>query len=169
MKILQYAYTVESLDAGIRSFAELLGVGPWFVRGPFVPPEGLYRGEPTDVELSLATAFDGETMLELVAQHNDAPSVYREVIDERGYGFHHWAIRTHDVDGTIAHGAARGWDVTFSDRGQNGARVVYLDARSDLPGMLEVIEHVDGQDARYAIMRRAAEHWTGGDPYYRAS
>ena len=88
--IVQYAYVVEDIDRSIAYFIDRLHVGPWFVRGPFVPAVARYRGEPTSPEVSLARAFTGHAMVELVVQHDDAPSVFHEGGGPRRYGFHHW-------------------------------------------------------------------------------
>ena len=45
--IAQFAYVVRDMEGEMLRYAERLRLGPWFVRGPFQPPEGLYRGQPT--------------------------------------------------------------------------------------------------------------------------
>ena len=50
--ICQFAYAVEDIEQSAEHFTRELGVGPWFVRGPFQPPEGRYRGEPTQATFS---------------------------------------------------------------------------------------------------------------------
>ena len=76
--ICQFAYAVEDIERSAERFTRELGVGPWFVRGPFQPPEGRYRGEPTETTFTLARGFTGHVMVELVKQHDDSPSVYNE-------------------------------------------------------------------------------------------
>ena len=75
--------------------------------GPFVPPEGVYRGAPTDMRLTLAVGFAGHMSFELIEQHDDLPSVYREMIETRGYGFHHWGDAGPDLDRDVARLSAR--------------------------------------------------------------
>ena len=62
----------------MRRYTDLLQIGPWFLVGPFVPAKGIYRGAVTTMRISLAVAFAGEAMVELIEQHDQAPSVYRE-------------------------------------------------------------------------------------------
>jgi hypothetical protein len=99
-------------------------------------------------------------MIELIQQHDDSPSVFTE----RGHGFHHWAIGTHDVDSEIRRFAGHGYPVAFEDRVPSGARIVYVDATAELPGMIEIIEMNEGQEAMYARFRQAAAAWDGTDP-----
>ena len=73
--IVQFAYVVEDAEAAALRYVERLGVGPWFLRGPFQPPAGIYRGSPTHATFEIAHAFSGGMMIELIAQHDSSPSV----------------------------------------------------------------------------------------------
>jgi Glyoxalase/Bleomycin resistance protein/Dioxygenase superfamily len=110
--------------------------------------------------ITLARAFAGDSMIELIQQHEDGPSVFTE----RGYGFHHWAIGTRDIDAEINRFAAHGYPVAFEDQVPSGARIVYVDATADLPGMIELIEMSSEQEAMYVRFREAAADWDGADP-----
>jgi Glyoxalase/Bleomycin resistance protein/Dioxygenase superfamily len=159
-EVIQYAYTVPDVSAAIDVYVSRLGVGPWFRRGPFTPPAARYRGKPCQMTITLARAFAGDSMIELIQQHDDTPSVFTE----RGHGFHHWAIGTRDVDAEIRRFAGHGYLVAFEDRVPSGARIVYVDATAELPGMIEIIEMNEGQEAMYARFREAAAAWDGTDP-----
>lgn len=165
--IVQFAYVVEDIDEAMTRYAEQLHVGPWFVRGPFQPPEGRYRGQPTEPTFSVARAFAGHAMLELIAQHDDGPSVYHEGDGPRRYGFHHWATITKTFDDDVARYAALGYEEAFFDRLPSGSRVVYVDSTRDLPGMIELVEHTDAQERVYTAFYRAAIGWDGRDPVRR--
>jgi hypothetical protein len=106
-------------------------------------------------------------MIELIQQLNDAPSVYRELIDKRGHGFHHWAVASRNFEADIKRYQAMGYDVAFSDRSPSGVRVVYMDATRDLPGMIEIIEMTDALEARYTEMYEASRTFDGRDPIRR--
>jgi hypothetical protein len=165
--IVQYAYVVEDIESEMLRYTERLRVGPWFLRGPFTPPEGRYRGEPTAPTFSIARGFAGHAMVELIEQHDDSPSVYHEGPGPRRYGFHHWAMLTKTFDDDVARYAALGYPEAFSDRLPSGSRVIYVDATRDLPGMIELVEHTDAQERVYTSMYRAAIGWDGGDPIRR--
>jgi|HubBroStandDraft_2_1064218.scaffolds.fasta_scaffold608233_2 methylmalonyl-CoA/ethylmalonyl-CoA epimerase len=163
-KVIQYAYTVLDLDAAMRQYTEVLRIGPWFKRGPFVPRSGLYRGEPATSRLSLARAFSGDSMIELIQQHDDEPSIFREVTLARGYGFHHWAIPTRDFDEDTRRYQARGFEVAFSDVLDTGARIRYLDAVSAVGGLIELVEATPAQLDRYTLFYVSSIGWDGADP-----
>jgi hypothetical protein len=165
--VVQCAYTTADIEQGMKDFTARLGVGPWFVTGPFVPPQGIYRGKPTQMRLTLAIGFAGHMMIELIEQHDDLPSVYREFVERRGHGFHHWAITARDFDAEVARHQALGYAVAFSDRSPRGVRIVYMDTTADLPGMLEIIEMTDALEQRYLDMYRASLDFDGSEPIKR--
>ena len=158
--IAQFAYVVEDAERDMLRYTEQLGLGPWFVRGPWQPPSGRYRGQPTTPTLTVARAFAGHAMVELIQQHDDVPSVFRE----RGPGFHHWGIVTSSFDEDVARYAAAGYEEAFSDVLASGARVLYVDATRDLPGMIELVEHTEAQERVYTQIYEAAVGWDGRDP-----
>jgi Glyoxalase/Bleomycin resistance protein/Dioxygenase superfamily len=162
--IVQYAYHVENIERSVADFVDRLGVGPWFVRGPFQPPAGRYRGEPTSPVISLARAFAGHAMVELVVQHDDTPSVYNE---REGFGFHHWAVFSEDLDADLERYAGLGYERAYEDLLPSGSRIVYVDSTRDLPGMIEVIEHTDSQEQVYDRIYRASIGWDGTDQIRR--
>jgi Glyoxalase/Bleomycin resistance protein/Dioxygenase superfamily len=165
--IAQIAYVVNDIETAMQQYTEHLGVGPWFVRGPFTPPEGLLRGRPHTPSITLARGFTGQTMIELITQHDDGPSVYHEDRGPRRYGFHHWAVMPSDFDATVQRYARAGFAEAFSDRLPSGSRVVYVDSVAVLGGMIEVIEHTAAQERTYTEMYRAALGWapeTSADP-----
>jgi glyoxalase/bleomycin resistance protein/dioxygenase superfamily protein len=167
--IVQIAYTVKDIERGMRDFTERLNVGPWFVTGPFVPARGFYRGQPTDMSLTLAVAYSGHVMVELIEQHDDKPSVYQETIKTKGYGFHHWGMCSKSFDADVARYEKSGCPVVFSDVSPRGVRIVYVDTSRELPGMLEIIETTDALEAIYHSYFAAAQDWNGEDPVRRWS
>jgi hypothetical protein len=160
--IIQFAYTVDDIESGMRCYSDLLCIGPWFLIGPFVPAKGVYRGAVTKMKISLAVAFAGQVMVELIEQHDRAPSVYQETLKARGaHGFHHWAIGARDFEATKAHYKSHGYQEAFSDLSPRGVRVVYFDTSRDLPGMLEIIEMTADVEEQYRRMYQAAREWDG--------
>jgi len=159
--IVQFAYVVEDTERAIGEWVERLNVGPWIVRERFRPPTGRYRGQPTDAEFTVSHSFTGRTMVELIEQHNDAPSVF----NERGagrFGFHHFGVMTKTFDADVARYRAMGYEEAFFDTLPTESRVMYLDAKnSDLPGMVELLEHTDAQERVYNEYYEAAVNWNG--------
>jgi hypothetical protein len=163
-EVMQVAYTVDDVDTAIARYLVDLRVGPWFVRGPFTPA-ARYRGTPSRMSVTLARAFRGSMMIELVQQHDEEPSVYMETIGNRGHGFHHWAVATRDVDAALARYRDRGYELVYEDRLPSGAFVGYIDSSLTMPGMIEVIEMTSGQEQTLTAFWQAAQQWDGvSDP-----
>ena len=96
--VIQLAYVVADIEASIHHYHQRMAVGPWQLRGPFTTTSALYHGKPVALSLSIAHAFAGHTMIELIQQHDELPSVYTDPIKTTGYGFHHWGVSCPDFD-----------------------------------------------------------------------
>ena len=121
-----------------------------------------YRGTPTKMHVSLALAFAGETMIELIEQHDQEPSVFQEALKTRGgHGFHHWGVGVRDFEKAAANYRSRGYAEAFSDTAPIGCRVIYFDTTRDLPGMTEIIEMNEQAEQVFHSMYQAAQEWDG--------
>ncbi len=161
--IVQIAYFVEDIKKSIKEFIDVYNIGPWVVHGPFVPHAGRYRGKPTKVEVTLALAYSGHISIELIQQHNDEPSVFKETFAKRGYGFHHFAIVTKDFDAEIARYQAMGYEEAFADQVLD-SRMAYYDTSAGLQGgMTEIIEYTPKMEALQSKPYFANLDWDGKD------
>ena len=57
-----------------------------------------YRGELSDVDVSIAMANSGDMQIELIEQHNDAPSPYLDFLNQRGPGLQHVSVWSENFD-----------------------------------------------------------------------
>jgi hypothetical protein len=165
--IIQIAYTVADIEAATLSYAQDLRLGPWFLRGPLQARKPVYRGQPQDLRLSIAIAYSGHMMIELIQQHDDQPSVYREQIQKQGYGFHHWGVASDRFDEDIRSYQTRGFELVFTDETPAGTRVAYFDAKRGWPGFIELIEINAASELRYARMYAETLIWDGRDAIRR--
>ena len=97
-QIVQTAYVVPDIRAGMEWWLADGRVGPWFLLESFTGPEQRYRGEPTRADVAIAMSFSGHMMIELIQPKDNEPSVYQETIRSRGYGFHHLGLAVADVE-----------------------------------------------------------------------
>ena len=96
--IAQTAFVVEDLQAAISHWVTNCNAGPFFVLPHFLVPGQTYRGEESRADITIAMGFAGHMLIELIQPLDSEPSVYRETIELRGYGFHHLGIACADVD-----------------------------------------------------------------------
>lgn len=138
------------------------GVGPWFLLE--IPLTMRVRGVEVAPDLTIAFANSGELQIELIAQHDDAPTLYREFLDAGRSGLHHHAWWTGDVDAALARATAQGWMEVCSGDGGGAARFSYLE-RADLPGVtVELMELSPAIAPFMDAIRDAAADWDGRDP-----
>ena len=161
--VYQFAYTVGNIEKGMADFSARLGVGPWFTIDYSASPHARYRGEPTKLRVTIALGFAGHINVELFELLDDSPSPFREIVDRRGHGFHHWAIGSDDFERDVAHYQGLGYEIAFYEQAARG-RVVYMDTTRDLPGMLEICEMTERQETRLHAMYQASVEFDGKDP-----
>ena len=161
--IIQIAFVVEDIRAAMPHYAERLNIGPWFHFPHFAFDWIKYRGAPSDLDIDLSLGFSGGMMFELIEQNNDVPSVYRDVVAQRGYGFHHWAISCmpDHYDGVMQDYIARGYDIALEGAVAVGARAAYVDTSADLGGMIELIEMTPEVEGLFSMIHAAHRDWDG--------
>ena len=81
-EIRQLAFIVTDIDKAMNHWAETLGVGPFFIKRRITFSNFIYRGKPSaSPSVSIALANSGYVQIELIQQHDDAPSIYREYLE----------------------------------------------------------------------------------------
>ena len=123
-----------------------------------------YRGGESKADVTIAMSFAGHMNIELIAPNNQEPSVYREWIERRGYGFHHWGRATWHFDQDVERYRAAGHELAFLAEVPTGGRVAYLDTTAELPGYVELIELGGGFEPAFSKFYRASIGWDGRDP-----
>jgi Glyoxalase/Bleomycin resistance protein/Dioxygenase superfamily len=162
--IIQMAYVVEDIRASIAWWIEDAKTGPWFLLDSFMGPDQIYRGAASTADVRIAMAFAGHMCIELIQPKDANPSVYKEVVDARGYGFHHVGLCVADVDAEIPSYEARGYTLAFRARVPTGGAVAYMAGGAANPGFLELIPATQGMDEVFTKFWRASLDWDGRDP-----
>ncbi|MGH8453141.1 MAG: VOC family protein [Nevskiales bacterium] len=138
--IRQNGYVVRDVDEAIAYWAGTCSVRPFHVLRRFVPQPMNLRGQPVQVELSIAVACVDGFQIELIQQHNDAPSLYREHLQRAGPGLHHVGSLTEDYEGTLARFQAAGHAPVQTGLAFGCARYAYFDLGAEPGAAIEIIE-----------------------------
>lgn len=146
--IVQMAYVVEDLDNSVAHWARL-GAGPFYCT-QVVVPDGDYRGNRGPLDYDAAFGFLGGMNIELIAQQSQTPSVYRDVLDTRGPGFHHFMVQTANYAATLERYARGGMLAAYEAELPGSGPWAYVDARPQLGCFIEV----------YAMQDSVAEMWS---------
>lgn len=163
--VAQIALVVEDLRASIDHFIRDQGAGPFFVLDQFWQAGQFYRGQPSLADVTIAMGFSGQTWFELIQPLDQHPSVYRETISARGYGFHHHGIGYADCEAELPRYLANGWREVFRAAVPTGGEVIYLEnLDAPAPGFIELLPATPGMDETFTRFWKAAQDWDGSDP-----
>jgi hypothetical protein len=162
--IIQMCYLVPDIRVAMHSWIDKLKVGPWFLLDHFTGTDPKYRGRDSTADVSIAMSFAGHMNIELIQPNDDAPSVYREWIARRGYGFHHWGRASLNFDRDVAKYQAAGHELVFLAGVPSGGHVAYMDTTAVLPGYVELIGLGSGFEPLFSKFYRASIGWDGTDP-----
>lgn len=108
-EIRQLGYVVHDIEATMRHWIDALGVGPWFYVERYGAKNFLYRGQPSDLYVSIAIANSGGTQIELIQPRNDAPSMYRDFLASGPEGLQHVSTWPVDYEATIERALKSGY------------------------------------------------------------
>lgn len=158
---MQVAFMVDDLDAACLNWVRTTGIGPFLTVPHVVLGEYDYRGKrQSGLDFSVALAQSGGIQIELIQQHNDAPSAYRDLIAKGQGGFHHLAVYSPDYDAIYADYVGKGF-VSAVDGTFGTMRFSYIDTSAAIGCMVELVEEDPGQSDFFKRVAAAADGWDG--------
>jgi hypothetical protein len=162
--VMQTSYVVKDIRRDIHDWIAKLNVGPWFLLEHFTGEHPVYRGQESRADVAIAMSFAGHMNIELIQPNDDHPSVYKETIDSRGYGFHHWGVASADVDADVKRYELMGMEVAYRVGVPTGGDVVYLDTHGAMAGFVELIPTNPLMERAFGQFFGAALTWDGTSP-----
>ena len=165
--LVQNGYVVRDLERSMEHWTRVVGVGPFFVLEHIQFGDVFLRGAPMKIDLTVGVAYWGEVQVELIYQHDTAPSIYTEFAAEKGEGLQHVGVMTDSVERHLEELAQHGvkpvqWGATAA-----GIRFAYLNTDQHPGGMIELIERGPAIDAFFSMAHDAARNWDGRNPVRR--
>ncbi len=161
--VRQVAYVVKNLDEALKYWVDVLHVGPFFMFEHCPLRNQRYRGEPSNVDVSLALGNSGDVQIELIFQHNDEPSVYKEFLDAGRVGVHHFGLMPEDYAAACTRYKALGHEAAFECT-VGGAELVYFDTVQAIGHYTELWDNCDTFKKLFSLVENAAIGWDGKDP-----
>jgi hypothetical protein len=157
--IWQYAYFVPDIDEACHKWHKMMGAGPFRVVRHHIAEDFRYKGEHIEADVSYAFGQAGPAHIQFIAQHDDTPSIYRDMYKKGEYGFHHIGLLIHDLAEEVARFEAAGYPSVCTLWG--GDYVHYVDARHDLGCYVEL--HGDAPVIQDMFNGLKADHeaWDG--------
>jgi hypothetical protein len=158
--VVELCHVVHDMDAAIAHWIEFMGAGPFFVFDVDEPDSVQYRGKLADSAIKIGFAFSGDLLIELIAPLRDTPSVFKEVLDSRGEGYHHVMLGIDYQQGWDKLSAA-GFEPAWQGQLPDGARYVLFDTLEANGGFTELMERTPGFYRLMDAMRDAHRSWDG--------
>lgn len=165
--VVQMAWVVDNLEAAAERLSRAMQVGPFLMIRRIGLDDPHHRGKPQRTDFSLALAQAGDVQIELVEQHDNSPSVYRDVFPDGppgGMAFHHVAVIVPDVFAETARYNALGFPTASSGQFGN-IDFTYVDTTAAGGFMVEVLPDMPEMHAFFGKVRGAAEDWDRATPW----
>jgi len=162
--IIQMCYVVKDIRAAMDQWVTKLNTGPWFLLDRWTGDNPVYRGQSSQAAVSIAMGFAGHMNIELIQPLDDHPSVYKELIDRQGHGFHHWGVSSTDVDADVRRYQDMGFELAFRAGVPTGGEVAYMDSKGLMPGFVELIQTNREMELAFTGFYAASAAWDGKDP-----
>ena len=161
--VVQMAFVVRDMRRSAEYFGKAFGAGPFFLleHVPLANPN--YRGRAVAPDFSVAIGFSGAMQIELIEQHCDTPSIYKEFLDAHGEGYHHVWRRVADFDKAKAEYEAMGWDAAWQVDSLGIGRCAYIDTHGQAGRYIEIMEFSPGLLKSWEEMERISDAWDGSD------
>jgi hypothetical protein len=161
---VQLCWVVPDLEASIDHWVKSTGAGPFFVFEDLHFEDGVYRGQPSDIQPCRAAIGQlGDIQIELVVPTSAEPGLWTELVPRGRLGFHHVGLYCADYEAERAAYLASGSEMAFEGLMMD-ARTCYIDTSPTLGFMTELITANPVAEMVFAQFKQAAEGWDGKDP-----
>ena len=163
--IMQMAFVPSDIDAALTYWTKTMGVGPFFQleHAQLALDSHTYRGQPCEADFTMLLAYWGDMQIELIRQHNDAPSIYKDWRDLGAQGLHHVCIVVDDLEKALARCKAAGASL-LQDGRSGGTTFAYVDTMGGPGSMLEMLCPAPDVLAYQTHMKECARSWDGLNP-----
>lgn len=165
--LFQQAYLVNDLEEAIVSWNRLLGAGPFVTTEHHRTDRFDYRGTDHEADVSYGFGYLGDMMIQFIVQHDDTPSIYRDMFASGETGFHHIGVLVNDFEAEASRLEAMGFACAtrlYAD----GVDAAYYDTR-EVNGCFTEIHgdppHILGAFAQWRRAHELAK--PGDDPFLR--
>ena len=140
--VTQIGFVVNDIEKTSQAFADFLGVEKpqWSLTDTIDKTHGEFNGQPCPARAKLAFFHVGETLdIELI-EPDETPSVWRNVLNEKGEGVHHIAFVVNGMKEKIL--ALEGNGMKLLQRGEyTRGRYAYIDCVDQLKTIVELLEN----------------------------
>ena len=153
-RMFQEAYYVRSIDESARKWADAYGAGPFYMVRHHETEQFSYRGKAVEADVSYAFGYLGDTMIQFIEQHDDKPSIYRDMYAAGEEGFHHIAYLVSDFGAERQRWLDLGYELA-TELYADGVNAAYFDTRKLSGGFTEIHGDPPHIMGLFAVWKRA--------------
>lgn len=141
--LAQIGFIVKDVEKSKQEFARFFDVPvpPTLNSGEFSVTKTEYRGKPApEAQCKMAFFYFGDLQMELI-EPNEAPSAWREQLEQHGEGLHHLAFNVKGMQVNIEN--CEKWGMKLIQKGEyrrGDGRYAFLDASDSLKMVVELLE-----------------------------
>jgi len=161
--IFQLGHVVRDLAPAMRSYTQLLGIGPWIVLTDIISVYRLhYRGLEVKPKMTVAFSYIGDMQIELIQQHDQTPTPYQAFLESGREGLHHFGFMPSDYQAAQREMEGAGLRSVF-DLWPPGSNVPtqYFESPQGIGLLFEVVAETPQRKAAFGAMKSAVDHWDG--------
>lgn len=159
----QLAFVPEDFDAAIAFWTQTMGVGPFYLLRHIPLVNAKYYGQPTEIDSTVALSYWGDLQIEIIKQHNDDPSSYKEWVDKKRDGVHHIRVDVEDIEKARKLCEDAGGVAACEGEVMGQGHFIYFDMGDNGP-MVEVVWLDKSFNSLFDFIKQAARNWDGTDP-----
>jgi hypothetical protein len=165
--IMQMAFVPADLDAALEYWTRTVGAGPFFAIDHVKLNDVRYRGQPSPIDFSMMLGYWGDMQIEIIRQHNDAPSIFKSWRDAGREGLHHVCILVDDLAPAREECERRRLPIEQQALVPGGGEVIYVDSGNGPGSIVEILKGAPGTREFFKMMREAHRGWDGSNPVRR--
>jgi len=142
--VAQICILVPNLDKAVETYWDRFGIGPWhlYTYGKPLVKRMTRHGKPYDYKMKVALSYIGKMRIELI-EPLEGDTVYKEFIEQHGYGVHHLGVLTDNMKASLKEAEECGLKMTQDGAGfgpDGDGHYAYLDTENLLGTTIELIE-----------------------------
>jgi hypothetical protein len=169
-EIRQIAFVVPNIDAAMNYWSGTLGIGPFYIKRSLTFTAFHYNGvEAVSPTISIALANSGSLQIELIQQHDNTPSIYRDFLAAGRTGLQHVSAWVTCSEFDSLRAALIKVGLSLAQEGTitaSGTRLAYYATADAANGIIyEVSDLMDIKHIhRVHLVEEAARRWDGTAP-----
>ena len=142
--VAQICILVPDIEKAVEIWWKKFGIGPWhlYTYGKPLVKRMTRHGKPCEYKMKIALSYIGKMRIELI-EPLEGDTVYKEFIEDHGYGVHHLGVLTDDMKGSLKNAESAGIAMTMDGAGfgpDDDGHYAYLNTEKLIGTTIEFIE-----------------------------